>query len=324
MNRVNYLLALIVTLFSLAACAPQSSVLRPDDQSAKPWEVSIRAASQLARQGEYDLALKRAELALQQVKADSVDSRADQATVLARIGWINRLMYRHKHSESYYLQSLRLREALFGQDHSAYAESLLGLGVAYRNQQRREEAIRILRWALALADKHLGANQPVVTEYVLALADAHEDNHDYQSSLPLRQRAVALTRRQHGAPDRQLVDAQWRLAVAARQTGDNRLAVQLFDQSLDALRAVSGDSTVLASRLQVAANASRTLARFGRAEAMLKDALRIRQRTMRFDHPEIVANFEALADLYGEMGRIDDSLEYRSYASRARNGLKPY
>jgi tetratricopeptide (TPR) repeat protein len=114
------------------------------------------------------------------------------------------------------------------------------------------------------------------------------------------------------------------LAIAARRAGQAQLATQKFDQSLSTYKRVSGENPALASRIQVAADASRVQSQFGRAESMLKEALRIRLNHIGYDHPEVVSNFEALADMYRDMGRIDDSLKYRSYAQRARNGLKPY
>ena len=324
MTRFTYLITLLIVSAAMTACAPQGPSVRLDANGLKQWQISTRAATKLVARGEYDLALKKAEQALVQVKQQPDNNVADRATVLSKIGWINRLMYRHKHSESYYLQSLRLREQVFGKDHPEYADSLLGLGLAYQNQQRREEAIRILEWSLALADKHLGAANQQTNAYIVALAGALEDNFDFNNSLPLRQRSETLLLRQHGENNKLVADARWRLAIAARQAGQPALATKMFDSALASYRRVGGENPELASRIQVAADASRLQSRFGRAESMLKEALRIRLNHIGYDHPEVVSNFEALADMYRDMGRIDDSLKYRSYAQRARNGLEPY
>ncbi|MGB7180635.1 MAG: tetratricopeptide repeat protein [Burkholderiaceae bacterium] len=324
MNRLTQFCQIVLLATLISACAPQGAAIKPVGDGLQEWERSTRVATRLIAQGEYDLALKKAQEALTQVKALPLAKLQDQAVVLDKIGWIYRLMYDHPRSESFYTKSLKIREQVYGQDHSLYAESLLGLGLAYQNQQRREDAVRILEWALALADKHLGPAHPDVNRYLVALGSAREDLFQYGQAVTLYQRSVTLLLRQYGAQSNEVADARWRVALAARNNGNAPLATQMFDASLNQYQRLLGPGPALANRLHDAASGFEADEQLGRAETLLKRALTMRIERMGFEQPEVINNFEALANLYLKMGRFDESLEYRSYASKARNGIDPY
>lgn len=324
MNRLHRALSICLAISLLAACAQQTTSVRPLEGSAQNWKQLTRAATILVVRGEYDTALKKSHEALNLLKSQPRTNLADQAVVLSKMGLIHRLMYEHSKSEAYYLQSLRIREKVFGQDDPNYADSLLGLGLAYQNQQKHEESLRLLEWAMAIADKHLGPAHPDIDNYLVALASINEDMYQFDAAMPLRQRSVQLLTRIFGTSDKRVAEARWRLAIAARQSGKQTIATEMFDKSLSTFRELLGHSTDLADRMHVVAINLKGQHQYKRSESLLKDALAMRLRLIGFRHPEVINNLETLADLYGDMNKMGQSLEYRAYATKARNGIDPY
>jgi tetratricopeptide (TPR) repeat protein len=318
---------LISTLFALGltACAPQKQPVKLGAPLVKPWVRSTQASEKLISRGEYDLALKKAHRALEQARDQNSESKTgDVSIVMGHIGKIHRLMYDHDRSAAYYRDALRMRRQAFGTDHRYYAQGLLGLGRAYGHQNRRKDAINTLQAALNTAARALGENNRALVPYLSSLAIVHEDNLSFDAALPLREKAVALIGSDSQSTKHQLAQAQWRAGITARDSGDTKRATAWFSQGLTHFEAAPASASSLASRLQTAAITHAKSGEYETAEKLMIRALGIREDNMQFDHPEVVDSYTVLGDIYKAMDRIDDSLRYRQYASRARNGVNPY
>jgi tetratricopeptide (TPR) repeat protein len=69
----------------------------------------------------------------------------------------------------------RLVEAHFGADHPYYAVALNKRGLVYRAQGKYAEAERLLKRALAIREKTLGASHPDVAQTLTNLANVYRD-----------------------------------------------------------------------------------------------------------------------------------------------------
>lgn len=326
MHRSRHLVLIHVLLaVGLTACAPQKKPVELGAPLVKPWVRTTQASEALIERGEYDLALKKAHTALEQARNQtSRDKTGDVSLVMGHIGKIHRLMYDHDRSAAYYRDALRMRRQAFGTDHRYYAQALLGLGRAYGHQNRREDAIKTLDAAVSTAQRAYGENQTALVPYLSALAIAHEDNLDFEKALPLREKVVSLVSQDTKSTKHQLAQAQWRAGLTARDSGQSKRATDWFSKGLTQFEVAPRSASSLASRLQTAAITHAKAGQYQTAEKLMIRALAIREDNMSFDHPEVVDSFTVLGDIYKAMDRIDDSLRYRKYASRARNGINPY
>jgi len=291
----------------------------------KPWVRSTQASEKLIARGEFDLALKKAHRALEQARDQTSEEKTgDVSLVMGHIGKIHRLMYDHARSATYYRDALKMRRQAFGTDHRYYAQGLLGLGRAYGHQNRRADAITTLQAALDTAKRAYGTDNEALMPYLSSLAVVYEDNSTFEAALPLREEVVRLMSNNSNTSKHQLARAQWRAGITARNSGNHKRANQWFDKGLARFEVAPASAASLASRLQTAAISRASTGDYETAEKLMIRALGIREDNMPFDHPEVVDSFTVLGDIYKAMNRIDDSLRYRQYASRARNGVNPY
>lgn len=129
-------------------------------------------------------------------------------------------------------------DALLGRVAGEEADVELALQVVrlYLCQDRSEEALRIVRRAVALAAHALPPEHPTAVVTQLMLAAALHDHGDHNAALELRERTLA-TLLHHGAESSVLVQsAQEALARSLRAVGQRRRSLEIYALVVDRWR----------------------------------------------------------------------------------------
>jgi tetratricopeptide (TPR) repeat protein len=187
-----------------------------------------------------------------------------------------------------YEQALETREKQYGTGHLKTARSASDLGLYLSRLGQRERAAALLRRALAIDEKALGARHPRVIE----------DLENLASVLPARE-AVPLLERAAQSSDAR---------VAARNL--SRLAA--IQESPDLYRqAIAKEET--AARL----NDLALLLDPKEALPLLRRALTLREKQLGPSHPETAATLNNLANVLLSLGRLSEAEPLQRRALRA-------
>lgn len=174
-------------------------------QTAQPAEVAangvadLRAkAEELKTAGYYSKAIPYMEKVLASIRgADAVD-KAAEARCLDALVELQYLAGNYRDAEPNLMESLTIREELFGSDHIDTAGSYHHLGVLNNLLARYIEAEEYLEKALKLNERLLGKNHPIFAQTLTDLARCHIGKDERQTAEALLSEALAIQEGLHG------------------------------------------------------------------------------------------------------------------------------
>ncbi len=206
-----------------------------------------------------------------------------------------------------------LARARYGEQDLEFATAISWLATIEQAQGRFAEAEALLKRALQNREGVLGPDHAQVASTLGNLAALYQAQGNAAEAEPLLARARAIRDKgrgtdELGAARREVEELHW--------AGKDQEALPLAARYVDLVRKRYGDEHPdLASALILLASIDQSLGRMTQAEALLKQALAIREAALGPKHREVVESSKALAALYRAQGR---AVEVELFSAKAR------
>ena len=192
-----------------------------------------------------------------------------------------------------YRQALADREKQLGADHPKVARSASDLGLLLRNQGERAAAEPLLRRALEIDERALGTDSPSVAEDLENLA-----------TVVAEEQALGLYRRLSEHRDPAIAARNLaRLAASQEKRGNRDAALALYRRALEKELAAGANHSRVAVRLTDVA----WLVEPKEAEALLRRALAIQEKTLGAEDPETATTLGNLVAVLLATRRVEEA-----------------
>ncbi|MCH7921671.1 MAG: tetratricopeptide repeat protein [Nitrospinae bacterium] len=194
------------------------------------------------------------------------------------------------------------------------------LRIELRKKGRYDEAKAesLYKRALAIREKALGPDHPLVAQSLNNLAALYLQKGKYTKAEPLFERALAIREKALGPDHPHVATSLNNLAALYLQKGKYTKAEPLFERAL-AIRekALEPDHPYLVQSLKNLAALYQVQGQYPKAEPLYKWSLSILEKTEP-NHPKVATTMEKLAGLYKKMGREDEAKKLLDRAKRIR------
>ena len=194
------------------------------------------------------------------------------------------------------------------------------LRIELRKKGRYDEAKAesLYKRALAIREKALGPDHPLVAQSLNNLAALYLQKGKYTKAEPLFERALAIREKALGPDHPHVATSLNNLAALYLQKGKYTKAEPLFERAL-AIRekALEPDHPYLVQSLKNLAALYQVQGQYPKAEPLYKWSLSILEKTEP-NHPKVATTMEKLAGLYKKMGREDEAKKLLDRADRIR------
>jgi tetratricopeptide (TPR) repeat protein len=173
-------------------------------------------------------------------------------------------------------------------------------------QGRYEEAEPLIKRALEIRERMLGANHPDTAISLNSLAVIYENQGRYKEAEPLIKRALEIRERALGGNHPDTATSLNDLAGVYESQGQYEEAEPLYKRALEIKERVLGaDHTDTAIALNNLAGVYESQGQYEEAEPLYKRALEIFERVLGVDHPYTATSLNNLANLYYNQGRYE-------------------
>lgn len=244
-----------------------------------------------------------------------------QKGLAAESGRINALMSAGKYSEALLLAQGMVASLEKSDNGREFAAALNNLGQVYAGQGRDDLAEPLCKRAIALMEKSLGLETPLLSAELTNLAALYQRQGRFTEAEPLFRRALAVSEkglsREHPDVGRALNNLATLYVKQERQAD----AEPLFQRALAIYQKAAGpEHPAVATVLNNIGQVDRDLNRDADAEAPIKRSLAIREKVLGPDHPDVARSLNNLAGLYEHQRRYADAepLYRRALAIRER------
>lgn len=244
-----------------------------------------------------------------------------QKGLAAESGRINALMSAGKHSEALPLAQGMVASLEKSDNGRELAAALNNLGQVYAGQGRDDLAEPLYKRAIALMEKSLGLETPLISAELTNLAALYQRQGRLAEAEPLFKRALVVSEkglsREHPDVGRALNNLATLYVKQERQSE----AEPLFQRALAIYQKAAGpEHPAVATVLNNIGQVDRDLGRDADAEAPIKRSLAIREKALGPDHPDVARSLNNLASLYEHQQRYTDAepLYRRALAIRER------
>ncbi len=178
--------------------------------------------------------------------------------------------------------------------------NLNNLALLHGSQGRYEEAEALYKEALALSEKTLGPNHPIVVTILNSLATLYRNQGQYAKAEVLYQQALALSEKTLGSDDTAAVTILNSLGILYRNQMRYEEAEALFQRALALSEKSPALDSITVSTLNSLATLYRNQGQYAKAEALYQQALALSEKTLGPNHPIVVPIFLNLARIYQE------------------------
>ena len=244
-----------------------------------------------------------------------------QKGLAAESARINALMGAGKYSEALPLAQGMVASLEKSDNGRELAAALNNLGQVYAGQGRDDLAEPLYKRAIALMEKSLGLDTPLLSAELTNLAALYQRQGRFSEAEPLFKRALAVSEkglsREHPDVGRALNNLATLYVKQERQAE----AEPLFQRALAIYQKAAGpEHPAVATVLNNIGQVDRDLNRDADAEAPIKRSLAIREKVLGPDHPDVARSLNNLAGLYEHQKRYADAepLYRRALAIRER------
>lgn len=244
-----------------------------------------------------------------------------QKALAAESARINALMSAGKYSEALPLAQGMVASVEKSDNGRELAAALNNLGQVHAGQGRDDLAEPLYKRAIALMEKSLGLETPLLSAELTNLAALYQRQGRFTEAEPLFKRALAVSEkglsREHPDVGRALNNLATLYVKQERQAE----AEPLFQRALAIYQKAAGpEHPAVATVLNNIGQVDRDLNRDADAEAPIKRSLAIREKVLGPDHPDVARSLNNLAGLYEHQRRYADAepLYRRALAVRER------
>ena len=248
---------------------------------------------------------------LASLELQAADNPELRAEVLQAIGVIYHNLGLYEQAEEQLDKALRIRLALFGENHMAVAQSESALARSTGEQLGDElgPALALAESATAKLSRLVGRSHPDFLTALNIQITVLCHRGDYRQAEPLAREALALSR-SLGVEDVELVEALNNLATAGLVLEDYPSAADLYAQSVELQRSLYGsESPWLVKPLINLGVARRQLGQFDTAASLYREALDIQEQSLGADHPNLFATLFNLGRLVQATGEYREALD---------------
>lgn len=207
-------------------------------------------------------------------------------------------------------QALLLLRSVHPGDHLDVAAAVNDVARAAERLDRRDEAERLFREALAMYERLLPGDNTHTAALRNNLGEMLNQRGRADEALPYLEQAVAMYRRLGADQERSLALCIDNLAKAKESLGDAAAALPLQQQAVELMRRhTRGDHPHLAVVLNNLAGLEARVGDDDKADALFLEALSMRQRLFRGDHPVVAEGLLNLAMLRTTRGRAAEAVD---------------
>jgi tetratricopeptide (TPR) repeat protein len=194
--------------------------------------------------------------------------------------------------------SLKMAEDLYGPTHQALVPYLIDLATIDRYMARYTEAESTLKWGLALREKALDPDDPLIADSCLQLASLYEDWGKWGDAeyWCLKTRAILQKQLVESSPE--LCETTQLLARIELSQEKLREAQALLDQNLHILEKSPSDPAIRIESLTLLAKVHMVNKHFSEAETCLQKALETVEKSFPADSVQRGDALENLGDFY--------------------------
>lgn len=220
---------------------------------------------------------------------------------------------RYDEAEPLLRRVLEIRRKAHGEVHPDVARSLNNLGNLLRDEQRYDEAEPLLAQARDQFEQLMGADHSLTLDTTNNLAILYARQGRFDDAAALYRRALAGYRRLFGESSRKVGEMHLNLGLLELRRERPAAALPDLEQAITILGDTLGsDHPTTAYPIAAAADALRDLGRYDEAESRYREALKIQERLLRPDHPDLVETLEGYAVLLDRTGRSSEAAEVRA------------
>ncbi len=232
------------------------------------------------------------------------------ARLLQMMGSYLQLQYgRYSQAEVLLYQSLEMRLQLFGDQHSAVADSFEALTALRWAQGKLTEAEALCQKALAIQENHLGPSHPDVANILHCLAIIYREQGKYRQAEHLRKRVLTIQEQKFGRNHLDVANTLNSLAIIYHDQGKYNLAEDFYQQALVIREQIVGsEHPSFANSLNNLAELYKDWGRYAEAESLYQRNLSLLGQLVESSHPYISLTKFNLAGVYICMHRYEQAL----------------
>jgi CHAT domain-containing protein/Tfp pilus assembly protein PilF len=203
----------------------------------------------------------------------------------------------------YDIRVLELRSATENDRQLLQARKLATQSVQSKDEGKHDEAVKLARSALTIAEKIYGVDAPETADFLYNLADTYFGKRDYKNSELFHRRALAIREKTLEPDHPDLAPSLDGLARLYDDTGDYAKAAPLYQRAL-AIRekALGPEHPDVATYINNLAGLYYKMGNYARAEPLYQRALAIWEKSLGSNHPYVAAALTGLAELYRKRG----------------------
>jgi tetratricopeptide (TPR) repeat protein/predicted Ser/Thr protein kinase len=181
-------------------------------------------------------------------------------------------------------------------------------GIILTMMGRYEEARQQYERAIALREKVLGPEHPVVTPSLNNLGNVLQEMGRYEESLRMHERVLAIREKVLGPQHPDMASALGNLGNVLSSLGRYEEALQRHRRAL-AVReqALGTEHPLIANTLTNLGDTLRTLGRYDEARRMLERAVAIQEKALGADHPRIAGTLMSLGVVLEDLGQYEEA-----------------
>ncbi|WP_027552099.1 CHAT domain-containing tetratricopeptide repeat protein [Bradyrhizobium sp. Cp5.3] len=251
----------------------------------------------------------------------STTAFAQNGGLAAQSARINQLNQAGKYSEALPLAQAMVASLEKSDNGRELAAALNNLGQVYAGQGRDDLAEPIYKRSIALMEKSLGLETPLVAAELTNLAALYQRQGRFAEAEPLFKRALAVREKALSREHPDVGQALNNLATLYVKQERYADAEPLFQRALAIYQKVAGpEHPAVATILNNIGQLDRDLNRDADAEAPIKRSLAIREKVLGADHPDVARSLNNLAGLYEHQQHYTEAepLYRRALAIRER------
>jgi tetratricopeptide (TPR) repeat protein len=182
------------------------------------------------------------------------------------------------------------------------------LGILLNGKALHADAEPLKRRVLAITEKNLGPDHPIVAACLNNLAQLLQDTNRLVEAEPLMRRALAIDEKYFGPDDPVVSRGLNNLALLLQTTNRLDEAEPLLRRALAiSEKSLGSDHREVAINLNNLAQLLKDTNRLDEAEPLLRRALAINQKSFGPDHPEVATNHNNLAQLLQLTNRLAEA-----------------
>jgi tetratricopeptide (TPR) repeat protein len=219
-------------------------------------------------------------------------------------------------------ESSKIRSDRFGEADRRTLESLAGLGVAYFDRGRNEDAERTYRQGAEVARAAYGEDDISTIGFLFNLGVALNDNGDYAEGERLLRLTTDWYRKNNGDPDKATLLAIDQLGTSLSRQGRFEEALPFHIESIEGLRATLGPEH---PRTLLAINNLGALYYFQKdlpnAERCYREALEGNRRALGENHGQTITAMDNVGGALFAQGKIEEAEAFAEEALQRRRRI---